>query len=335
MPGNSSYDVEASAVPSAAELIAARLAGPAPFAKVTDNNGELRQVRVQIRVRTSDGKVATWASTAGGFERVGAPLRGVAAGEWMCGAGALQYDNVYNGCTWDQSKATIGWDLPSYNYSSGAWTAAVLMADPGGAHPTTMTPQSFPAVSAQAEIVPISISSPAPGVFIFDLGQNIAGFVRLTLPAPVPAGLVIKIRHAELLMHPPYGDRDGSIYVGNLRSALATDVYTTGGVSEGAEVFEPVFTYHGFRFVELTGLPFTPTLDTITGVFIRTGVQMAGNVVSPSLTAAPLNQLQHAIQWGIGNNLMSVVSDCPQRDERKGASAIVATHLPRATIHSP
>jgi alpha-L-rhamnosidase len=87
---------------------------------------------------------------------------------------------------------------------------------------------------------------------------------------------------------------------------------------EGFEVWEPVFTYHGFRFVEVTGLPFAPTVDMVTGVHIRTGVEMAGNVVAPSLTAAPLNQLQHAIQWGLGCNFMSVISDCPQRDERKG-----------------
>ena len=316
VPGNNSY-AAAGEQPTPAELVAARLAGPRPHEKITDNNGELRQTRVQVRVRTSDGKTTTWASTAAGFRRA----RGAgeaALGDWMCGAGALQYDNVYNGCTWDQTKATLGWDLPGYSYATGAWAPAVLKADPGGAHPTAMTPQAFPAVTVQAEIKPISVSSPAPGVYVLDFGQNFAGFVRLTLPAPVPAGLAIKLRHAELLMHPPYGPKDGNIYVGNLRSALATDLYTTGGVTEGFEVWEPVFTYHGFRFVEVTGLPFTPTIDMITGVHIRTGVQMAGNVVSPSLTAAPLNQLQHAIQWGLANNFMSVISDCPQRDERKG-----------------
>jgi alpha-L-rhamnosidase len=105
-----------------------------------------------------------------------------------------------------------------------------------------MRPQAFPAVTVQAELVPTSIASPAPGVFVFDCSQNIAGHVRLTLPAPVPAGLNVKMRHAELLMHPPYGDKDGNIYVGNLRSALATDLYTTKGASEDAEVFEPMFT---------------------------------------------------------------------------------------------
>ena len=76
--------------------------------------------------------------------------------------------------------------------------------------------------------------------------------------------------------------------------------------------------YHGFRYVEVTGLPFAPTIDTVTCVHFRTGVALVGDVVAPSVTATAINQLQHAITWGLGNNFMSVVSDCPQRDERKG-----------------
>jgi alpha-L-rhamnosidase len=134
----------------------------------------------------------------------------------------------------------------------------------------------------------------------------------------VDAGVTITLRHAELLQHPPYGPADGSIYVGNLRSARATDVYTTGGASEGAEVWEPpIGTYHGFRFVEVSGLPFPPTLDTVTAIFIRSDVPAAGFVTFPP-AANTLNQLQHAVNWAIGNNLMGVVSDCDQRDERKG-----------------
>ena len=86
--------------------------------------------------------------------------------------------------------------------------------------------------------------------------------MRLTLPAPVPAGVTITLRHAEVLQHPPYGPVDGNIYVGNLRSAKATDVYTTRGATAAAETWEPQFTYHGFRYVELTGLA-APTLDTL------------------------------------------------------------------------
>ena len=179
VPGNNSYAAEPL---SSAELVAARLAGPRPFAKLTDNNGELRQARVQVRVRSSDGKVTTWASTAGGFRREGGrgeAARAAALGDWMCGAGALQYDNVYNGCTWDQTKATIGWDMPNYSYATGGWVAAVLRADPGGAHPTAMVPQAFPAVTVQAEIKPISVSSPAPGVYVLDFGQNLSVHTRV------------------------------------------------------------------------------------------------------------------------------------------------------------
>lgn len=126
------------------------------------------------------------------------------------------------------------------------------------------------------------------------------------------------MRHAESVQHPPYGPKDGNLYYGNLRSAKATDVYTTAGATgpEG-EVFEPMFTYHGFRYAELSGLPFAPELDTVTAVHIRSGVPEAGNLAFPP-TANVLNQFQHAAQWVIGNNLMSVISDCDQRDERKG-----------------
>jgi len=243
VPGNNSY---ARVERSAAELVEARLSGPKPR-KAGESNGELRQARIQVRVRSSDGKTAVWASTAAGFRRVQPrAVRGAGAaplGAWMCGTGALLYDDVYNGCTYNAQLETTGWDAPNYPYPAlGSWTQAVLKADPGGAHPTVMRPQAFPAVTVQAELVPTSIASPAPGVFVFDCSQNIAGHVRLTLPAPVPAGLNVKMRHAELLMHPPYGDKDGNIYVGNLRSALATDLYTTKGASEDAEVFEPMFT---------------------------------------------------------------------------------------------
>jgi hypothetical protein len=119
-------------------------------------------------------------------------------------------------------------------------------------------------------------------------------------------------------MHPPYGPADGNIYVGNLRSARATDVYVTGGVDEGVETWEPpIGTYHGFRFVEITGLQFPPDIDTVVAVFMRSDVDMACYTTFPP-TANTLNQLQHAVTWGLGSNFMSVISDCPQRDERKG-----------------
>ena len=154
------------------------------------------------------------------------------------------------------------------------------------------------------------MDSPAPGVYVFDFGQNLAGVVRLSLPSPLPAGVSVTMRHAELLQHTIYGPHDGSIYNGNYRSALATDVYTTAGAQEGGEVFEPIFTYHGFRYCELSGLPdgVTPDLTFVTALYTRSAVALAGSVVFPD-SAGVLNQLQRAVVWGMGSNLMSLPSD--------------------------
>lgn len=316
------YDVAALLTPGGSNALALWMAngwpdiGPVPGNRsgaLRDNEGGNRQVRMQVHVTDATGATTVWATTAGGWR-----AQSAAGGAWMCGAGALLYDNIYNGVTWDQTLYSVGWDQPGFAYSAN-WTAAVLRADPGGAAPTVLTSQAFPDVTVQAELPAQDMWELPNNVFVFDFAQNLAGVVRLRLPAPVPAGVVITMRHAELLQHPPYGPADGSIYVGNLRSAKATDVYTTGGAAEGFEEWAPpIGTYHGFRFVEVSGLPFVPDLTLVTALFFRTGVEHAGNVVFPPGDTQVLNQLQHAVTWGIGCNLMSVVSDCPQRDERKG-----------------
>ena len=155
------------------------------------------------------------------------------------------------------------------------------------------------------------------GSYVFDLCQNFAGGVRLSLPGPTAPGTRIIVRHAEAIMHPPYGPQDGSLYFGNLRSAEATDTYTTRGSADG-EVFEPLFTWHGFRYVEVRGLDFTPPqTGVVTGLNFRTDVATTGALAFPA-SANVLNQLAHAISWGQASNLMGNPSDCPQRDERLG-----------------
>ena len=323
----SAYDVTALLLPSGPNALALWQANgwpdispvPRNSSSLTlsagDNVGENRATRMLLSIRDSTGAVHQVATTAAAFSSTAQ-----ADAVWSCGAGGLKYDNIYNGVTWDQRNATTGWDMPNYAPSAGTtpWVPAVLRADPGGAVKTVMTSQAFPAVTVQQELPALTLDEPSPGVYVFDFGQNIAGFCRLSLFAPVPAGVAITLRHAELLQHPPYGPADGNVYVGNLRSAKATDVYTTGGVDEGVETWEPpIGTYHGFRFVEITGLPFPPTLDTVTALFIRTDVDASG-FVAFNPAANTLNQLQHAVNWGIGCNIMGVISDCPQRDERKG-----------------
>ena len=203
--------------------------------------------------------------------------------------------------------------MPGYARASG-WPAAVLAADPGGnVGPTAMTSQVMPPVSVVGLLPARTVNEVTPGVFVLDFGQNFAGYVRLRLPAPVPDSINVTLRHAEVLQHPPYGPQDGSIYVGNLRSARATDAYTTRASPDDDVIFEPMFTYHGFRYVEVSGWPFPVTTDMVTGLYFRSAVDAAGSLDFAAGGAAPgnvsvLNQLQHAVFWGQGANLMSVPS---------------------------
>ncbi len=137
------------------------------------------------------------------------------------------------------------------------------------------------------------------------MGQNMVGWVRLKVKGP--AGTTVTLRFGEML------NPDGTLYTANLRTARATDYYTLG--SDGEETWEPRFTFHGFRYVEVSGLPGKLTEDAVTGVVVHSDAPLAGSFeCSDSL----LNQLQHNIQWGQKGNYLDVPTDCPQRDERLG-----------------
>jgi alpha-L-rhamnosidase len=128
---------------------------------------------------------------------------------------------------------------------------------------------------------------PSPGVYVFDFEQNLSGWIKLMLGS-CKAGTKIMFRHAELLQHPPYGPVDGNIYVGNLRGAKATDTYICSGNPDGEE-WQPSFTQHGFRYVEVTGMESPPTLDTIRAINVRSAVAQAGSV---SFSDPMLNNVQ-------------------------------------------
>jgi alpha-L-rhamnosidase len=267
----------------------------------------------------------------------------------MCGSGALLADDIYAGATYDARLETPGWTAPGFNFSSGTWGNAVRIAEPGGA----LAPAVAQPVEVTNTLAPCALWESTPGVFVFDFCQNAAGYgafnaqnvapatatqttltstlctphdpkptVRLTLPAPTTPGTVITIRHAEAVMHPPYGPKDGTLYYGNLRSAEATDTYTTRGDAAG-EVFEPLFTWHGFRYISVTGLPFAPTLTggTVTGLYFRSNAPLTGSLAFPA-SANTLNQLAHAIVWTQAANIIGNPSDCPQRDERMGWTCV-------------
>jgi alpha-L-rhamnosidase len=198
----------------------------------------------------------------------------------------------------------------------GAWTTAAY--DDSKWQPVQTFPkaegklvaQNSPPVRVTEEIHPIAepktIHRWPANDHIFDLGQNMVGWVRLRVKGP--AGTTIRIRFGEVL------DDKGNLYTENLRSAQQTDFYTLRGGDE-VEVFEPRLTFHGFRYVEVRGYPGDPKQDDLVGVVVHSDYPATGTF---ECSNPLINQLQHNIWWGWRGNSVDVPTDCPQRDERLG-----------------
>lgn len=252
--------------------------------------------------------------------------RAVASLAWTCGSGPRLDDSVYDGEVYDARRETPGWNAPNF-HNSTVWVPA--RPAPPFAADITLTAQAMPLVADVTTFAPVAITNPKPGMYVFDFGQNLAGVCRLSLPGPTAAGVTVQLQHAEVLMHPPYGAVDGTVYTGNLRSALALDSYTTRGSASG-ESHEFMFTYHGFRYVQVTGLPSAPSASWLTAIHFRSTVAQHGSFVSSSPV---LNQIQTNTLWGQADNLMSVPTDCDQRDERKGWMGDAGLTVEEATLN--
>lgn len=187
--------------------------------------------------------------------------------------------------------------------------------------PEVLVAQRSETVQKLEELKPLKITEPKPGVFVYDLGQNMVGWARLR--AQGPSGTQVRLRFAEML------NPDGTVYTTNLRGAKATDYYTLSG--KGREVYEPSFTFHGFRYVEVTGFPGKPGKDAITGVVLSSNTPKTGTFECSN----PLvNQLQHNIFWGQRGNYLDVPTDCPQRDERLGWMGDAQVFAPTAAFNN-
>lgn len=219
--------------------------------------------------------------------------------QWKTARGPIIEDSIYHGETYDARLEEPGWDLPNFNDS--AWKKAQKAEPPGG----VLSSQMMPAIKIVDTLVPLRMTNPAPGVFVFDLGQNISGWAQLKVSGP--RGTDVRLRFAELLYD------NGMINQENLRSARAEDHYILKG--EGEEIWEPRFTYHGFRYIEVTGFPGVPKIDSVRGRVVHTAVSPTGNF---SCSNQLLNDLQRIILWGQKTNLHSIPTDCCQRDERMG-----------------
>ena len=218
---------------------------------------------------------------------------------WKTSSGALIKSDIYHGEWYDARREMPGWDTVAFD--DGAWDRAVEFPPP----PVPLVARVSLPVRAQEERHVRQQTEPVFGTHIFDLGQNMVGWARIKVRAP--AGQDITIRYAEML------NDDGTLYTANLRSAQCTDHYICKGTGE--ETYVPRFTFHGFRYVELTGLNEKPSSLDVTGVVLHSDMPPTGVFEC----ADPLvNQLQQNITWGQRGNFLEVPTDCPQRDERLG-----------------
>jgi alpha-L-rhamnosidase len=216
---------------------------------------------------------------------------------WKAGSGEIAGSDQQWGEVDDAQKAVKNWDQPVFDESR--WTNAVIEE-----HIVALVPQLGPPVRKLMELAPKEITRRGDG-WIVDFGQNLVGHVRLT--AQGPAGDIITVRHAETV------NTDGSLYTENLRTALATDKFTLDGA--GRELLEPHFTFHGFRYVEITGFPGKLTADNLRAIVVGSDTPATGSF---NCSNPDLNRLYENIVWSQRGNFLSVPTDCPQRDERLG-----------------
>ncbi|ORT56135.1 rhamnosidase [Streptomyces sp. CB03238] len=258
--------------------------------------GERPSLLAQLEVTYTDGST----------ERI------VSDQEWRAAAGPLVSADLIGGEDYDARRETDGWTQPGFDDSGWqpAESAAVTT-------PPAIVAQADAPVRVAGELPARQVTEVAPGVFVFDLGQNMVGSVRLKVSGA--AGTVVRLRHAEAL------NPDGTLHTANLRSARATDTYTLKGGS--VEVYEPRFTFHGFRYAEVTGYPGVPPLDAVTGRVMHTSAPFTMDFE----TDVPmLNQLHSNITWGQRGNFLSVPTDTPARDERLGWSGDISVFAPTA-----
>ena len=218
---------------------------------------------------------------------------------WKAATGPIVLSDIYDGENYDARLETPGWTTAGFD--DHTWTAVRTIE-----HSTSIliTPAGPPIRRIQ-ELKPVKVLHTPAGETVFDLGQNMVGWVRLRVRGA--RGTTVRLQHAEVL------DKNGNFYTANLRGAKSTTEYTLKG--GGEELFEPHFTFQGFRFVKVEGYPGTPTADAVTGIVIHSDMPPTGTFQSSN---PMLDQLQHNIVWGQKGNFVGVPTDCPQRDERLG-----------------
>ncbi|MDR1338638.1 MAG: glycoside hydrolase family 78 protein [Prevotellaceae bacterium] len=213
--------------------------------------------------------------------------------------GPILANNEFDGEEYDARKEFPGWNKAGFDDS--AWSSAELVDAPGG----QLEAQINRNIKVMETIRPKSVSEIQPGIFVMDMGQNMVGWLRMKVKGE--AGREVKLRFSETLKE------DGTLYTANLRGAAATDIYILKG--DESETWSPSFTYHGFRFVEISGFPGKPAADNFEGLVVFDEMEATGEFETSDKT---INQIYQNARWGIMGNYRGMPTDCPQRDERMG-----------------
>jgi len=219
--------------------------------------------------------------------------------DWKITTSPFLKASIYDGEIYDARLEKNGWSQPGFD--TAGWQNARVGATPE----TELKPLVSPPVRPQFEKKAVAVSEPKPGVYVFDFGQNFSGWARLKVAGE--RGAEITLRYAEL-QH-----EDGHANQSNLRRAEATDHYILSGSVE--ETYEPRFTYHGFRYVQVEGYPGKPSLDDIVGIVVHSDCEVTGQM---QFANPLLDKFWHNALWSQRSNFFCVPTDCPQRDERMG-----------------
>ncbi|MEU1274014.1 family 78 glycoside hydrolase catalytic domain [Streptomyces sp. NPDC005799] len=217
---------------------------------------------------------------------------------WRWSGGPITGNGIYAGESYDARLEKPGWDKPGFD--STAWQPVRTVQAPS----QSLTAATLPPIRVTSTLAPVKLTHPKPGVYVYDFGQNIAGWERLHVKGV--AGTTVRMRTAEEV------GTDGMLDTTTNRSAAATDSFTLGG-SHSTETYEPRFTYHGFRYVEVTGYPGTPTSKSLDARVAHADVTSTGTFSSSDPL---LDQIWQNNRWSILNNSMSIPTDNPVRDER-------------------
>ncbi len=256
---------------------------PNPLTQIPQSLYGLPQVLLQMRIQYADGSIA-WVNSDESWK--------------VTDNGPILANNEFDGEEYDANKELVGWAKTGYN--DQGWKAVDVMS-PGADIAIAAQPNEN--IRIKEVITPKSIHETPHGTYILDMGQNMVGWVAIKVKGE--KGDIVRMRFAETMK-----GKD-SLYTANLRDAKATDIYVLKG--GGEENWEPQFTYHGFRFVEVEGLRRKPSVKDFAGKVIYDDIPTIGTFETSNAT---INAVFKNAYWTIRGNYRGMPTDCPQRDER-------------------